>query len=904
MKTTTPTNIPPGRRIGSGPFAHLAAILLALTIPHLPLSADWPNTNETKWVQYPDTSTNGIDILMSKPLLLADDFLCTNAGPITDIHLWTSWLMDETNPVPFILSIWSDVPTNEVNLYSHPGELLWTATNAPTQIQVRAWYTNQPPGEWFWDPRMQVPMDHDMIIWQYNFYPTNPFVQQGTPENPVVYWLSVTVPAPSQIGWKTSTKHWNDDAVWVETDSGGNPVMPWKDLRDPFEPTVSLDLAFALTTKQEEGGEDFGDAPDQPYPTLRASNGARHVIVPSIQLGLAIDAEGNGQPNATATGDDIAGVNDEDGITFVGTLIPGQPFTITVNASVPGFLSAWVDFNADGGWTQAIDQVFASQPVPAGPTNLTFTVPASAAWGVTAFARFRFNTAGGLSYTGAAADGEVEDYAMNIEDMPRHDLGDAPSSFNNSSNLAMLAYPAAGTQAFFPTALLLPPPLAPFGPIHMLPTNIAFLGTNVTYEANADVGPDQDGVNNIVPPPGLADQDGADDGVVLPLALPHCGPTTLGYNVTFPPPPGATVQMYANVWFDWNRDGDWNDVMTCPDGSLAPEWTVQNQPVPVPPSYPALVAMTSPPFTAWHPTLAKQPLWMRITLADVTWPAGGFSGVGGDGPTNGYAFGETEDYYITNYDAQETFDFGDAPDPTYPTLLTNIGAQHLIVTNFNLGSLIDPEGDGQPQAQAQGDDLNALPDEDGVALPPVLLVNTQACVTVFLTGPAGGLLDGWVDFNGNGVWDAAEQVFTNLALTPGPNASLCFPVPLNAKFGATFARFRLSSTGGLAPTGAAQDGEVEDYLLSVAQPRPATNVVITQITVTNLTAPAAQAVTLYWNAQTNLYYQVQAVTTLTNSPLVWTNISPLILGPQNSFTETNAPQTQRYYRVAVPFAWP
>jgi hypothetical protein len=53
----------------------------------------------------------------------------------------------------------------------------------------------------------------------------------------------------------------------------------------------------------------------------------------------------------------------------------------------------------------------------------TFPVPASAAPGPT-FARFRFSSAGGLSYTGLAPDGEVEDYYVIIEEPL--DFGDAP----------------------------------------------------------------------------------------------------------------------------------------------------------------------------------------------------------------------------------------------------------------------------------------------------------------------------------------------------------------------------------------------------------------------------------------------------------------------------------------------
>ena len=44
---------------------------------------------------------------------------------------------------------------------------------------------------------------------------------------------------------------------------------------------------------------------------------------------------------------------------------------------------------------------------------------------------------------------------------------------------------------------------------------------------------------------------------------------------------------------------------------------------------------------------------------------------------------------------------------------------------------------------------------------------------------------------------------------------LSFEVPSTSALGATYARFRLSSSGGLAPTGLAPDGEVEDYLVGI-----------------------------------------------------------------------------------------
>src|SRR5205823_5695034 len=69
---------------------------------------------------------------------------------------------------------------------------------------------------------------------------------------------------------------------------------------------------------------DFGDAPDLPYPTLLASNGARHRIVPGFYLGAGVDFEPDGQPNGTATGDDSNGSADEDGVIFSTPLYAGQ----------------------------------------------------------------------------------------------------------------------------------------------------------------------------------------------------------------------------------------------------------------------------------------------------------------------------------------------------------------------------------------------------------------------------------------------------------------------------------------------------------------------------------------------------------------------------------------------------
>ncbi len=179
-------------------------------------------------------------------------------------------------------------------------------------------------------------------------------------------------------------------------------------------------------------------------------------------------------------------------------------------------------------------------------------------------------------------------------------------------------------------------------------------------------------------------------------------------------------------------------------------------------------------------------------------------------------------------------DYGDAPDTgvgtsrgNYNTLASDSGASHR-TTGPRLGTNRDHENDGQPTAGADGDDgSGTVDDEDGVTLPLLTASgagSTTASVEVDLQKAAAtaNYLDAWIDFNQDGDWnDAGEQVFTSYNLgTASGVQTLTITVPQdtgsNIVYGSTYARFRLSSTGGLAPTGAASNGEVEDYVVTVA----------------------------------------------------------------------------------------
>jgi hypothetical protein len=267
-------------------------------------------------------------------------------------------------------------------------------------------------------------------------------------------------------------------------------------------------------------------------------------------------------------------------------------------------------------------------------------------------------------------------------------------------------------------------------------------------------------------------------------------------------------------------------------------------------------------------------------------------------------------FYLTTR-AHEDQDFGDAPTTNYPTLLANTGARHFIVPGFCLGVLEDAERDGQPNANATGDDINPPfnpSDEDGVSFATWLIAGTQAWVNVWLTSVASGngQLDAWVDFNRNGNWESSEKIFNNFTLLSGNN-TLNFSVPTNAVLGPTFARFRLSSAGGLLPAGAAADGEVEDYAVTNYQRKPLTNIVITNIWVTNVNANT-QKVSLAWTYENDVHYQMRYAPELgTNyaSNILWINIGPEIIGPAHEYQESNPIVfTQRCYRVMAPYIVP
>lgn len=179
---------------------------------------------------------------------------------------------------------------------------------------------------------------------------------------------------------------------------------------------------------------DWGDAP-APYPTARSANGASHGVLAGLRIGANWDAELDGRPSAAADGDDLNGplgvtgsvINDEDGVTLLSPIIRGDNqnslrINVTNTTGTTAFLQGWIDFNGNGSWADAGEQIITNLSVANGVNDVVFTAPANAVSRTAA--RFRLSQTRDLASVGRAASGEVEDYFFNITDGPRKNLQD------------------------------------------------------------------------------------------------------------------------------------------------------------------------------------------------------------------------------------------------------------------------------------------------------------------------------------------------------------------------------------------------------------------------------------------------------------------------------------------------
>ncbi len=109
---------------------------------------------------------------------------------------------------------------------------------------------------------------------------------------------------------------------------------------------------------------------------------------------------------------------------------------------------------------------------------------------------------------------------------------------------------------------------------------------------------------------------------------------------------------------------------------------------------------------------------------------------------------------------------------------------------------------------------------------PTVLFNKLVTTDITVTASSAGYVDGWIDFNADGDWDDPnEKIIDSVRFLPGAltqTFAVTIPASAPAPLGVTksFARFRVSSAGGLQPTGLAVDGEVQDYAVTLVPGTP------------------------------------------------------------------------------------
>lgn len=203
---------------------------------------EWPN-HKMHFPQLPDSL--GWDVNATAPVVLADDWTCSETGWVKDIHFWGSWRYSEVGQIVyFVLSIHNNDPGPP---HSRPDSTLWEAEISPPPPVPH----DPPTWQGWYDPSTGSYMQQDhQAYFRYDIILPEP--QWFHQDSGTVYWLNVSAvvanPEVTQWGWKSTQNHYLDDAVW----SFWGPPLNWIPMLEPPEFYQTLDLAFVITGEPEE----------------------------------------------------------------------------------------------------------------------------------------------------------------------------------------------------------------------------------------------------------------------------------------------------------------------------------------------------------------------------------------------------------------------------------------------------------------------------------------------------------------------------------------------------------------------------------------------------------------------------------------------------------------------------
>ncbi|WP_237771327.1 Ig-like domain-containing protein [Kribbella sp. ALI-6-A] len=158
-------------------------------------------------------------------------------------------------------------------------------------------------------------------------------------------------------------------------------------------------------------------------------------------------------------------------------------------------------------------------------------------------------------------------------------------------------------------------------------------------------------------------------------------------------------------------------------------------------------------------------------------------------------------------------DFGDAA--------ASYGAAWSVLSDLRLGA--EATQDNATVANATNGPAAADQADDGVTFGPLLTSATSYSAPVALTGASKpGQVCGWIDFDRDGTFEAAERACSTFAAGQGQTTLSWAKFARAASAGPTTARIRAGYTAAQVekPTGATDSGEVEDHPLTIAPPPP------------------------------------------------------------------------------------
>lgn len=658
-------------------------------------------------------------------------------------------------------------------------------------------------------------------------------------------------------------------------------------------------------------GADWGDLPDLGYPTTASENGPWHStpvpdLIPNAPLlyfgdGVDMDPDGRRDADGKAFGDDTDtdvpdDGDDEDGVRLVSPLVPGYEACVEVRTTIPegetAHLNIWFDFDGNGQLDDG-DHAVSNYILVAGPdvvTTVCFNVPAGAVFsdGGLAFARFRLTTdpAAGLTPTGGAPDGEVEDY--------RFELGKVGNLVWNDDNFN-------GLQDDGERGLL------------GVPVTLLFLGNEEVglreYQTITSTIGGQNGLYyfcGLIPGDyqirintpmdmtptrwDIGDDEARDsDGLIadLDLSVVITEIFRLPDNMlTLPEGEGGLASLGTyNDYPDNQIDETWDFGFAAIDhGDLPEEESGKRFNTRVAENGPSHVIsedlylgrcidaerdgrpdddaglFDGEPFDQGAGDDGTRSAFFQPMLSESeVCPDGGVIG-----RISAASLSCSSGIILIAEENVGTAGYWVVDLPVLNNAILNAGGLQRVIGQYVVANDlavvgVPPLGDGSIPvdvvtrngcvAGAEGlasarqtgsiveigcvdllDNLSCEDDEDGIAFLTPLFPGQEACIAVDAVNHTGAVavLQGWLDWNGNGeMEDGEELVFTDATLPEGEvtDAVYCFAVPDEVQYdaGNMYARFRLSSAGGLQVDGPALYGteemplgEVEDYFINTS----------------------------------------------------------------------------------------